>query len=371
MVTCASLPSSSAHSWPRATRCGGSSAAIPSAPNSSVATLDQLVPPVVVDQQEVEPVADPQPIQAGPQQLAKQVGVGGRIGVEHAAAVGMGQRADTVGCRAHRQLTRRGAAAANDHERDQAGFGDERGGPGTVCGADQLYRVRVQPRTGQRGRDDAVDQRLGGSQRGAPGTQDPDIAGLDQLRGNVDRDIGARLVVGPDDPDGRRRSSTTAPLPRSRRMTTTGTNGRRGERVDLCGHPGDPAGVQTQTVAHRVREGGIERGDVGAVGVEQRLHLGPQARAHSLQGRGQRRLRRSCQAGCGGARGAARGLDEFGDGRVAHGCGSSQFVAPFARGGAIESDHRAVSWAIGPDRARSPCGSHHEPQASTRPYPRR
>ena len=137
---------------------------------------DQLIPAVAVDQQQVQPVADPEPVEARPHHLSEEADVGRGVRVEHAPAVGVRERADAVGGRAHRQLARGGAAPADDHERDQLRLRDQRRRAGAVGRPHQLHRPWVKVRRGERRCDYQVHERLGRTQRRAAGAQDPDVA---------------------------------------------------------------------------------------------------------------------------------------------------------------------------------------------------
>jgi MFS family permease len=126
----------------------------------------QLVPPGWVHEQEVEPVAHAEPVQAGLDQLLGQAEVGGHVDVQDRAAVGMGHGAHAVPGGLGGQGPGAVPAAAQDDQRDQAGLADQ--GPGRVLPGhpDQLDHRRVQPGLGQGGRDDLVGQRDGGTDGG-------------------------------------------------------------------------------------------------------------------------------------------------------------------------------------------------------------
>ena len=70
-VTVASCPASSAHSCPSGCACGGSEASMPSRPSTARTRGSSLVPARRVHQQQVEPVAHAEPVQAGLDRAAR------------------------------------------------------------------------------------------------------------------------------------------------------------------------------------------------------------------------------------------------------------------------------------------------------------
>jgi hypothetical protein len=126
----------------------------------------QLGPPAGVHEQQVEPVADAEPVQAGGHQLFGQRPVGGRVQVHDRAAVGVGHRPHPVPGRLGGQRPGAVPAAAQDHQRDQAGLADQRPGRILAGRADQLDHGRVESVRGQRGRDDLIGQRDSRTDRG-------------------------------------------------------------------------------------------------------------------------------------------------------------------------------------------------------------
>ena len=308
-VTVASRPESSAHSWPSGCACGGSEAAMPSRSSSAVTRGQEVVPQRRVHQQQVEPVAHAEPVQAGLDQLPGQVQVGGGVDVQHRAAVGVRHRAHPVPGRLGGQRAGAVPAAAQDHQRDQAGLADQRPGRVLPGHPDQLDHGRVEPGGGQGGRDDLVRQRDGRTDRGRAGPQHARVARLDELRGDVHHHVRPGLEVGPDHahrapPLGRAAGRREAPGPPVRPVRT----GRR--PAPAAGRrwpPAAPRPAGAGPAAPPPRPGLAGRGHVRLVGRE---HRGGAA-AQAVRDRAQRLVeplaRDAGQVGDGAA-GGARGL---------------------------------------------------------------
>ncbi len=183
-----------------------------------------LVPGRLVDQQQVEAVADAR---------------AGRGCPPPAPAPAPGRRRGR--CRAPRR-PRRGRACGR-RARPPRGASDDVVSPlprritsGIRRGSDtsaraasrsarahQLDRAGSRPAVGQRGRDDLVAERDRRAERGRARAQHARVARLDQLRGDVDRHVGPRLVVGADHARpgagarasrGRRGARASPPVPR-------------------------------------------------------------------------------------------------------------------------------------------------------------
>ena len=75
---------------------------------------------LAIDEREVEPVADAEPVEAGVDDRRHTIGAGGAVDVEDAAALGVRQRANAVVRREPLERRGRRTAAAQDHERDPA-----------------------------------------------------------------------------------------------------------------------------------------------------------------------------------------------------------------------------------------------------------
>ncbi len=250
----------------------------------------QLVPGAGADEQQVQPVADAEPVQAGGDDLPGQRRVGGPVQVEHAAAVGVGQRPDPVPGGLGGQQPGGLAAAAQDHQRDQAGLADQLGGGLPVGGADELEGAGVEPGGGHGRPDDVVEQGGGGAQGGGAGAQHAGVAGLEQLGGDVEGDVGPGLEVGPDDPDrdaalGQRQAGGEAGAGQLAQVGLLGRERRVGEQADLPGHLGDPGLVELEPVQQAAAEAGRLPGlHVGGVGGQDPRRLVAEQARHAAQG---------------------------------------------------------------------------------------
>ena len=154
-----------------------------------------------VDEKQVEPVADAEPIETGLDHRLRHRRVGRCRQVEDAAALSVRERADAV---LGGMAGERGgglAAAAQDHERQHGRQRDERTCAFPVRRADEPDRVRRQPGLGQRRSKDLVDERGDGAERRAAGPEHGAVQALQQLSCDVDGDVRPRLEVGADDAD--------------------------------------------------------------------------------------------------------------------------------------------------------------------------
>ena len=210
-VTVATRAGSPAHSYPiGSSSCGtGTTAAARAVPTTSTprpshaaTTLGRQAGGLPIDEGEVEPVADAEPVQAGVDDRRHAIGSGRAVDVEDAAALGVRQRANAVVGREPRESRRRGAAAAQDHERDPAGNGDERLGSGAIGRAHEPDRAAVDAFCLQCRSQHLVDQRLDRRERRAARAEDDRVQALQNLGRNVERHPRPRLEVGPDRPDG-------------------------------------------------------------------------------------------------------------------------------------------------------------------------
>ena len=154
-----------------------------------------------VDDQEVEPVTDSEPIEADADQGARLLMVGTLVQVEDAAALGMRERAHALLGSKSRQRGRRGATAAQDDQRHESRQRDERPGALPIRGAHETDRRRRQSRPLERRTKHIVDERRHRPQRGAARAEHPGVAALQQLSRDVDRNVGPRFEVRADDAD--------------------------------------------------------------------------------------------------------------------------------------------------------------------------
>ena len=124
-----------------------------------------------VDEQQVEPVAHAEPVEARLHERARLLGIGRRMHVEDAAALGVRERAHSVLCRESRERGRRLAAAAQDDERDEAREHDERAGSLAIGRPHEADGTRRQPGFRESGTQHLVDDRRDRAQRGAAGAE--------------------------------------------------------------------------------------------------------------------------------------------------------------------------------------------------------
>jgi hypothetical protein len=302
-----------------------------------------------VHEQQVQPVAHAQPVQAGDHQFGGPGEVRRGVDVQHAAAVGVGERAYAPAGRLCAEGPGGVAAAAQDHQWDQVRltYQGDRALPAGV--REQLDRVRVQPDVGETGGDGVLVQGAGGGQRGGAGTQHTGVAGLHQLGSHVDRHVRAGFEVGPDDAD--RAAAFGQPQSAGQRpqIRLPGRERRVREQPELVGHALQPGRVQPEPVlecgTHPAGPGAF---DVLLVGRQDLGLGGDQVIRHRLQRRVDHPVRRGHEPGRRGP-GPPAGL---GDQRVHAVRGLLALVRCLAR------NHRLVSFVSLRCRiphCRSPC----------------
>ena len=137
----------------------------------------------------------------------------------------------------------------------------------------------------QRRRDHVVDQRGGAAQGSRPGAEDGGAAGLEHLRGDVDRHVGPRLEDRADHPDGHAPLEHALAGGQVADETLLGRLGGVGEHLELDGHVGEALGREPQAVeeaaGHAAGSCGV---DVGVIGGEQRVGLAAQPTGGGAQG---------------------------------------------------------------------------------------
>ena len=124
---------------------------------------------LAVDEGEVEPVADAEPVEAVLGEHDRPLGRGGRVDVEHPAPLGVGQRADAVLGRETGKRGGRLAAPAQDHERDPPRQRDECPRSLPVARADEPHGAGRQARRLEGRAQDLVDEDGDRSERGRAG----------------------------------------------------------------------------------------------------------------------------------------------------------------------------------------------------------
>ncbi len=156
---------------------------------------------VAVDEQQVQAVADTEAVEARVHEGGCAFRRGGAVHVEHAPALGVRERADAVLGRETREARGRLAAATEDHERDLARQRDEDARSLAVGGANEPDRGTRQPGCLEGGPEHVVHEDRDRSERGAAGAEHGGVEALEELSGDVERDVRARLEVRPDGAD--------------------------------------------------------------------------------------------------------------------------------------------------------------------------
>ena len=283
----------------------------------------ERVPDHVVDQEEVEAVADPEAVEAALDEAQRHRPVRALLDVEHPAALRVGKGPHASLRRQARQGRRRLAGAPEDHEGDGGGERHQRLGGLALRRADKLDGFGPQAGLGEPGSDDQVDQRRGAAQAGAPGAEHAGIAGFDELGGEVDRDIGAGLVVGADHPHGNPPFLQPEPVVEDPAAHDALQRGQRRKGAHLPGDAGEADLVQPEPVDAPGGQGLLGLLQVRLVGGEHRGGLGGEAAGDGAQRLG------DLAVGCpghvaGGAAGLARRLLDEAVDVIAHGWGRIQ-----------------------------------------------
>ena len=156
-----------------------------------------------IDQREVQAVTDAKAVERrlGHPERAVTIGLG--MDVQHSPTLGVRQRSHTVLCREAGELGRGLAASAQDHERDLLGHRDEHAGSLAVG---ESARASTRPRAAapflRRAGLSTSSTSMVTVRSAAPlrcGAQP--CQALQELAGDIERDVGARLEVRADDPD--------------------------------------------------------------------------------------------------------------------------------------------------------------------------
>ena len=223
-------------------------------------------------------------------------------------------------CDAASARERRGgrAAAAQDHQRDQARLGDQRAGGAAVGRAHELDRAGLEARLGERRRDDPVDQGHGRAQGRRAGPQHPAVARFHELGGDVHRHVRPGLVVGAHHAHRAPALPHHQASPQSARPGRLLDVGELGQGVDLSRHAAEARVVQPQPVDQGIPQT-VPAGGLDVGGVRLAYVLGPldeQAR-HRPQGGGHRPRIRADQTLVSAAGSESGGGDELRRG-VAH-----------------------------------------------------
>ncbi len=139
---------------------------------------------------------------------------------------------------------------------------------------------------GQAGGDHQIDQRGGAAEAGPPGPQHPGVAGLDELGGEVDGDVGPGLVVGADDPDRDPALLKLQAVVERPPCHHSLQRCQRGERPHLAGDAGEADLVEPEPVQAACGERVLGALQVLLVGGQDRGGLRGQAGGDVAEGRG-------------------------------------------------------------------------------------
>jgi hypothetical protein len=252
-----------------------------------------------IDECEVEPIADAEPVEARLGERERLGPFGRGMDVEDAAPLGMGERPDAVLRGEPGELRRRLAASAQDDERDPPWQRDEDTRPFPVGRTHEPDRPRREGGLLERRSEDAVHELGHGVQRGAACAEDAGVQALEQLSGDVEGDIRASLEVRADDADGDPplldeeavREAALADLALERRQ--------RCEVLYLGGEGLDAAGVQAQPVERPGVEATLGGFDVGVIRSEDLRPAGPDEPGRRSQGVRDGRVREGSERAAG------------------------------------------------------------------------
>ena len=191
--------------------------------------------------------------------------------VEHAAALGVGERPHAVLRREARERSGGLAAPAEDDERDPARQRHEQAGALTIGRADEPDRPAGQPGALERGPEHVVHECGDRAERGTSRAQDGGVEALQELSGNVERDVRPRLEVRADRAD---RDPPLAHAQPVRKRPGAGLALERldpGHRLELAREALDPGVVETQPVERPVVDASPRGVAVLAVHAEQEV----------------------------------------------------------------------------------------------------
>ena len=238
---------------------------------------------LAVDEREVEPVADAEPVEHGLGHLQGALALRGRMDVEDTASLRVRKRADSVLGRQLRELGGRRAAPAEDDERDALRHRHEHPGPLSIGRADEPDGAGRQAGSLEGGAQDVVHEHGHRAQRGSACAEHGRVQALQELAGDVQSDVRSGFEVRADDAD---RDPTLRDL-----ETVLQRPGRdlalerldRRDGLDLLRQGVDTRAVQAQTVDHPVVEPVLGGFDIGFVGREDLVRSLPNERGRLAQ----------------------------------------------------------------------------------------
>jgi hypothetical protein len=260
-----------------------------------------------VDEREVETVANAEAIETRPRNRGKPFVRGATVHVEDAAALRVSERSHAVQRRAVRERRGRRPTATEDHERHQCGKRNERLGAGALRCADEPDALARQTGLLECWPQHLVDERRDRGQRCAARAEDDGVPTLEDLRGDVDRNVRPGLEVRADNTDQHAPLGDLEPVrkpPRPNLPLERRERSRRLQSRRRCFHA---LLIETQPIkGSRIQPGGA-LGDVRSI----RLENDVAAFAQKLGGPSQRVVDESLvEARQSRARSARLGLDE-------------------------------------------------------------
>ena len=180
-------------------RLAPSSPAHPS-PQLEQAGSERLGAPV--DEAEVQPVADAEPVEAGLDDRVRALGRRVGVDVEHAAALRVGERADAVLGGEPRERRSRLPAAAEDRRAGRAAACETSSrAPSRSAERTRPTAPSGRPAASSAGRSTSSTSTVTVRERGAAGPQERRVQALQELAGDVEGDAGPGLEVRADGAD--------------------------------------------------------------------------------------------------------------------------------------------------------------------------
>ena len=201
-----------------------------------------------MDQQQVEPVAHTEPVDARLDQAQGHLGVGRGIDVQHPATLGMREHPHPLERGDARQAAGGLTAASEDHERNRARQRDE-------CDRAVARRVAHEPDrlgrcagVGESRPEHVVDERRDRRESSRAGAEDARVQALQELPGHIERDTRTRLEVRADHTDRDAASRDRQPVVERPAFDLPFERRQLGEGQQLFAQTRDAAVVEPETV---------------------------------------------------------------------------------------------------------------------------
>jgi hypothetical protein len=259
----------------------------------------ELDPRRPVDEQQIQTVADSEPVEARLDEGLRLRRVGSSPDIEDPAALGVCQRPYAVRCRLLRERCRRLAAAAQDHERQHVRQGDEDPRSFPVRRSHETDRFARQSGIRECRAEHLVHEHRDRSEGGAARAKDDAVQRLEQLSGDVNGDVRPRLEVRADGADRDTQDRDAESVLELPRIFGTLERRQRRELRKLLAERGNARIIESQTVERTF----VELRGLHILGIRCRdrvppLHhelCSPFERArHAVIGQRGDRVRRSC-----------------------------------------------------------------------------